>query len=78
MARPPPAYGYDLPAWTPRAIRTALEEQYGINYSLISIYDVIKRCDLRLIAPRPQQYKQRPKQVMAFKKNADSAPPEEP
>lgn len=78
IARPPTAYGYDLPAWTPRAIRTALEEQYEIKYSLLSIYDVIKRCDLRLITPRPTHYKQRPKQVVAFKKNADPAPAEEP
>jgi len=68
LALPPSHYGYDLPAWTPRAIRVVLQEQFGINYSLASIYDVIKRCHFSLITPRSQHYKQDPEKVKAFKK----------
>jgi transposase len=68
LAQPPAHYGYPLPAWTPRAVRVLLDEHFGIKYRLASIYKVLRRCGFALIAPRPRHYRQRPKEVEAFKK----------
>lgn len=52
LHEPPTEVGYDAPAWTPKLVRTYLEETYDVEYSIPSCRRLMKEAGLRYQKPR--------------------------
>ena len=52
LHEPPSEIGYDAPAWTPKLVRSHLEETYDVEYSIPSCRRLMKEAGLSYQKPR--------------------------
>lgn len=46
LADPPDAHGFDAAAWTPGLVRTFIEREYGVSYSLGHVRRLLREADV--------------------------------